>query len=106
MTEEQMRRALVLISEAATLKRQLDTFVLTKRDAATRGETIQVGDPALGSSGGYNRIDVAIPEEARRHVYRLWRKDVAIKFNAAVRELNQLGAHHGFDLLKVEAVHG
>lgn len=98
MTEPQMRRALELISQCRTLRRQLDTFVLLKRDSGNRGETIQVGDPVSYRNGEYHRVDVAIPEEARRHVFALWRKGVAQQYNAAVRELNQLGAAHEFAL--------
>lgn len=100
MTTEQMRRALELVSTAEKLKRQMDKFVLLVRDNSTRGETILVGDPVSYKQGEYHRVDVPIPEAARRYVFRLWRKEIAQKFNAAVRELNQLGASHEFRLVE------
>ncbi len=106
MTQEQMQRALSLISSAERLRSQFDKYVLLKRDSGNRGETIQVGDPVMYRKGEYHRIDVPIPEEARRLVFNLWRKEVALKYNETVRELNQLGASHGFELIRFSQMTG
>lgn len=98
MDQAQMREGLALIDQAAKLRKQLDTYVLLKRDASTRGETIQVGDPITYRTNEYHRTDVPIPEEARRHVFNLWRREVAGQYNEKVRRLNQLGVSHSFVL--------
>lgn len=106
MTADQMRHSLELISRADSLQKKLTKYVLLKRDSATRGETIQVGDPVLYRKDEYHRTDVTIPEEARRYVFNLWRRDIARQFNEVVRELNQLGVSHKFNLVKFSQVTG
>lgn len=99
MTEEQMRRALELCQRGRALRKQYDTFVLLKREYTTPKEVIYVGEPSR-VKGDYFGTEVAIPDEARRHVFNLWKRDIALKHNAIVRELNQLGMTH--DLTKIE----
>lgn len=106
MTPDQMRRALELHSLAQKLKRQLDEFVLLKRDSATQGEIISVGDPVIYKTREYHRISVPIPEDARRYVFRLWRKETARKYNDCVRELNKIGATHSFRLVEFSNMTG
>lgn len=98
MTADQMREGLSLLSEAEKLRRQLDKFILLKRDSNASGETIQVGDPVLYREREYHRLNVPIPEDARRLVFNLWRREVARQYNAKVRQLNQLGVSHSFSL--------
>jgi hypothetical protein len=106
MTVEQMQRAMQLIAAAKDAKRKLTEFVLLKRDYNTQGETVQVGDPVRFRDKEWHRVNVPIPEAARQYVFRLWRKEVAQQFNAAVRELNQLGASHDFTLIEFSPVTG
>lgn len=106
MSEADMRRALMLISDAKSAQRQLNEYVLLVRDSSKKGETIQVGDPVTYRNNEYHRLDVPIPEDARRYVFRLWRKEVARRFNAMVRELNQLGASHDFKLVGFDPATG
>ena len=107
MTADQMRRALELTSTAARLSRQLKDFVLIKIDDS-RGsyERIWVGTPVSYEQGKYSPESFQIPETARRYVFNLWRKDTALRYNRAVRELNQLGVDHQFDLIKFSEATG
>lgn len=107
MTELQMRRALELLSAAAKLRRQFDTFVLLKLDNATRDkETISVGEPSQHNKGEYFRVSFPIPEDARRYVFNIWRRDIAHKYNEYVRELNQLNVSHSFKLIRFDTATG
>lgn len=94
MTEEQLQRSLTLLSAARAIKRRLDTYVLLKAQA---NEVINAGPPSF-SPGEYSSQPVTIPESARRHVFHLWQQDQRAAYNAAVRELNQLGVQHGLTL--------
>lgn len=99
MTPEQMRRALELNSSASNLRKQFDTYKLLLKDQHSKEEVLNVGNPA--GRDQYNRITVPIPEAARRHVFHLWRREIALRHNAIVRELNQLGATHAHELIKI-----
>lgn len=91
MTPEDMRSALAIEAEARKLKRQFDEFVLIKMDGHMPREILNVGDPVLYRQGEYHRIEVPIPETARRYVFNRWRKEIALKFNDHVRKLAQIG---------------
>ena len=108
MTQEQMRRALSLMSEATKLLHELDNYVLLQRSSDSgHSEKIRVGPPAgAAHPGQYRPYDVEIPEEARRHVFNLWRRSQALKFNNCVRELNQLGVDHDLVLIRLSASDG
>lgn len=107
MTEPQMRRALELLATAAKLRRQFDTFVLLKSDPTTRSkETISVGEPSQHNKGEYLRVDFQIPEDARRYIFNIWRRDIAYKYNEYVRELNQLNVSHSFKLIRFDTATG
>lgn len=99
MTADQMRRALELNGVAASLHRKLTTFVLLRRDA-NHSEKLWCGPPSQFDREKYSAEPVAIPEEARRYVFRLWKKETAKKLNEIIRELNQLGASHDFKLIE------
>ena len=90
MTPEQMRRALELDQRATSLRCQYETYVLAKCIYGSSKEVINIGTPR--KDGTLDPTTVEIPEEARRHVFNLWRRGVALKHNACVRELAQLGA--------------
>lgn len=106
MTEAEMRRALELVNSARSIRRELDTWVLLRRDYST-GETILLGEPInAGRPNEYHRHNVPIPAAARQHVFKLWRKGRAETFNQLVRELNQLGAAHEFQLIQFSPATG
>ena len=102
MDAETMRRALELQSRAVAIRKQYDAYVLLKRD---QKEFILCGDPVSYRKDEYHRMQVEIPESARRHVFNLWRKDVADKHDAIVRELNKIGMAHGLTKIEAKAVH-
>ena len=106
MSPETMRCALSVEAEARKLKRHLDEYVLLKRDNSSREETISVGDPVKFRESEYCRVQVPIPESARRYVFNLWRKEVALKYNALVRELNQIGVDTDLALIGFKASDG
>lgn len=100
LTAEQMQRAIGIQNEAKKLKGQLDTFVLLKRDSLCK-EVIALGHPEQFKKDSYWRVETPIPEEARRYVFRLWQREIALKLNARIRELNQLGVLHDLRLVEV-----
>lgn len=106
MTPETMRHALAVEAEARKLKRHLDEYVLLKRDHSSREEVINVGDPMRFQKNKYHHIHVPIPESARRYVFNLWRKEVALKYNEYVRELNQIGVSTDLSLIAFSASNG
>ena len=106
MSPETMRHALAVEAKARKLKRYLDEYVLLKRDHSLREETINVGDPVRYREGEYHRVHVPIPESARRYVFNLWRKEVALKYNECVRELAQLGVDTDLSLIGFNASDG
>ena len=100
MTLEQMNRGIAAHREAVAIKAKFDGWVLLKADQYTKPEVVNVGEPVLYKKGEYHRTEIQIPEEIRRLAFRLWRKDLALKFNALIRELNQLGVSHAFTLIQ------
>lgn len=86
-----MRRALELESNARRLLKQHNEYVLLRVDSSATPEVINVGDPVNFRKDEYHRMKVAIPQEARRYVFGLWKRETALKYNAIVRELNQIG---------------
>ena len=100
LTTEQMQRAIDIKARAEKLKRQLDTYVLLKRDSACK-EVISLGHPEQFKKDSYWRLETPIPEAARRYVFRLWQRETTLKYNALVRELNQIGVLHELNLLTV-----
>lgn len=100
MTIEDMQRAIGIKAEAEKLKRQLDTYVLLRRDSTCK-EVIALGHPEQFKKDSYWRLETPIPEEARRYVFRLWQRETALKYNAYVRELNQIGVTHDLALIPV-----
>lgn len=106
MTAEQMRRSLELIAVAERLRRHLKDYVLLKRvDPRDTNERICVGTPSQ-QAGSYSPEYFQIPETARRYVFNLWRKETSLRYNQAVRELNQLGVEHQFELIKFSEATG
>ncbi len=101
MRREQMRHALAIEAEVSKLKKQLDEWVLLKLDSNSAKEIINVGDPISFRTNEYHRMQVAIPEAARRYVFRLWQREIALKLNEKIRELNQLGMTHGLQLVEI-----
>lgn len=91
MTADEMRRAISVEAEAIKIKRQIDGWVLLKPDSASKPEVINVGDPVAYKQGEYHRMTVEIPDAIRRLAFRQWRKELALKFNERVRELNRVG---------------
>lgn len=101
MTPETMRRALAAKSEADKLLRQYNEWVLVRVDGHSYREFLNVGDPIAFRKDSCSRQEVPIPETARRYVFRLWKHEIALKYNALVRELNQIGMQHDLSLLSV-----
>ena len=106
MSPETMRHALAVEAEARKLRKQLDEYVLIKADTGCQKEVINVGDPVKFRESEYCRVQVPIPESARRYVFNLWRKEVALKYNALVRELNQIGVDTDLALIGFKASNG
>lgn len=107
LTAEQMRRALELQGRAKQLKDNFDKCVLMSaaKHYGTTKETILVGTPTgFSFDRKYDTMNVEIPEAARRHVFNLWRKDIAQKYNAIVRELNQIGMRHGLTAIELQGI--
>lgn len=100
LTAEQMQRAIGIEAHAKKLKNQLDTYVLLKRDSVCK-EVISLGHPEQFKKDSYWRVETPIPEEARRYVFRLWQRETTLKYNALVRELNQIGILHDLKLATV-----
>lgn len=100
-----MRRAIGLESEARALLKQYETYVLLQPDSYMKKETINVGDPVTYKTNQYHRIEVEIPTKARRYVFNLWRKEIALKYNTKVRELNQIGALTDLRLIPIQEPH-
>lgn len=100
-----MRRALALEAEARKLLKQYEKYVLLRPDANSMKEIINVGDPHTYQKDSYSRLQVEIPGQARRYAFQLWRKEIALRYNAAVRELNQTGALTGLRLLTIQEPH-
>ncbi|MEC9017668.1 MAG: hypothetical protein VYC29_07115 [Pseudomonadota bacterium] len=106
MTIDQARHAISIEAEARKLKRQFDKWVLLAKDHNSQAEIINVGDPVMYKKDQYHRMTVAIPDAVRRLAFRQWRKDLALKFNQCVRELNQLGVSHGMSLIQFSVATG
>lgn len=100
-----MRRALTLKSEADALLKKYKEWVLLKKEGSSEKEVINVGDPVLYKKDQYNRQVIAVPEEARRYIFALWKRELALEYNKKVRELNQIGMLHGLTLLPIERPH-
>ncbi len=98
LNADKMRHALAVQKSAIALKKQHDTYVLLKRE---NKEFVLAGDPVSYRTNEYHRTEIQIPEEARRYVFNLWKREIALKYNAAVRELNQLGMDHGLQSLPI-----
>jgi hypothetical protein len=79
--------------------------VLLKKDSASAEEVINVGDPVSYKKGEYHRQRIAVPEEARRYIFALWKRELALAYNQKVRELNQIGMLHGLPLLPIDRPH-
>lgn len=106
MDAETMRRALELQQRAKNLKFKFDKYLLMKAAdhyGATK-EVILVGYATGRDSKRYETEHIDIPETARRHVFNLWRRETALKYNAIVRELNQIGMKHDFALIDLKGL--
>lgn len=106
MTIDQARRAISTEAEARKIKRQFDQWVLLAKDSSSQAEIINVGDPILYRKDQYHRMTVAIPDAVRRLAFRQWRKELAVKFNQHVRELNKLGVSHDMALIELSPATG
>ena len=106
MTPETMRHALAVEAQARKIKQQFDQYVLLKIDPASQKEVINVGDPVTYRQNEFHRMQVAIPEAARQYVFRLWRKEIALKFNEHVRKLAQLGMTTDLRQIEFSSVSG
>lgn len=106
MNRDLMREALAAEQNARAIKKKLDTFVLLKREAYERDrEKICLGDPISFRTDEYHRVEVSLPEEARRWVFRLWRREQQLAYNALVRRIAQIGMQTDLQLIEVEASH-
>lgn len=102
MTLEQMSRGIAVHREAVALKMQINGWVLLSIDPACKPEVINVGDPVTYRKGQYHRVEIKISDAIRRLAFRQWKKDLALKFNELVRELNQLGVKHEMELIRFD----
>jgi hypothetical protein len=106
MTLDQMSRGLAAHREAVAIKRQFDGWVLLAIDQHSKPEVVNVGDPIAYKKGQYHRAEIKISDAIRRLAFRQWRKDLALKFNELVRELNQLDVSHDLELIKFSPITG
>jgi uncharacterized protein YjiS (DUF1127 family) len=90
MTEAQMKRGIELLSAATRLRKQLDEYVLLKKDAYSK-EVVCLGYPERYNKDSYHRVEVSLTDDLRRYAFRLWKREQTIRYNEMVRELNQLG---------------
>lgn len=100
-----MRRALSLKAQAEKLLFQYNEWVLVQMDSASHKEIINAGDPVQYKKDSYHRVEIPISGEARRYIFRLWKREIGLKYNACVRELNQIGMAHGLQLITLERPH-
>lgn len=106
MTTDQMRHAIAVEAEAQRLNKQFTGWVLLRCDQATKPEVINVGDPVSYKQNEYHRMTVEIPDAVRRLAFRQWKKELALKYNAKVRELNQLGVSTNLRLIEFNPATG
>lgn len=90
MTADQMKDALAWKVVADKLRTQLDEYVLLKRDAFVK-EVVCLGDPIRFKQNDYHRVEVPMPDEARRFAFRLWQYETTLKYNDACRRMAQYG---------------
>lgn len=102
MDRKSMERALQLEAAAKSLHRKLSQMILAKVPVhGVREEVIACG--IRKPDGTLNLEYLPVPEAARRHVFRLWKREQTLRYNAMVRELNQLGmTGHGLALIPLE----
>jgi len=105
MDAETMHRAIQLEHNAKKLREQHDKYVLLRRDSYTKPEIINAGDPFLYKEKDYHRVEIPIPDEARRYIFALWKREIALKYNSIVRELNQIGMTTDLRPLSIERPH-
>ena len=98
MTAEQMQRAIEAERQAKQILLKLKTWVLLNPDSHATAEVVNVGSPAT-ERGRYNRETVPVPVSIRRLAFAMWRKELALRYNALVREVVQLGATTGLRLI-------
>lgn len=101
MTPEQMQEALETKKRADTLRKQLEKYVLLKRVYNSPEEIIWVGEPDRFANDKFAGLKVQIPDSARRHVFNLWRREVALQYNACVRKLAQAGMTTDHELIDI-----
>jgi len=104
ITAEQMHRALGLLQQATSLRKQFDTYKLAAKTGGQHQEAINVCYKESGSWSDMKGTFIQIPEAARRHVFNLWRRETALKHNAIVRELNQIGMKHGLAVIDLKGL--
>lgn len=90
MTEQDCRDALGWKAKADKLRKQLDEFVLLKRDSYTK-EVVCLGDPVSFKQSEYHRVEVPLPDDLRHYAFRLWKRETTMAYNEACRKLAQLG---------------
>lgn len=90
MTEQDCRDALYWKAKADKLRKQLDEFVLLKRDAYTK-EVVCLGDPVSFKQGEYHRVEVPLSDDLRRYAFRLWKRETTLEYNEICRKMAQLG---------------
>lgn len=89
MTPDQMRQALDWKQQADRLRKQLDEYVLLKRDSYTK-EVVCLGDPISYRQSEYHRVEVPLSDELRRYAFRLWQRETTLKYNDICRKMAQL----------------
>lgn len=96
MTEQDCRDALNWKAKADKLRKQLDEFVLLKRDSYVK-EVVCLGNPVSFKQGEYHRVEVPLSDDLRRYAFRLWKRGTTLEYNEACRKMAQLGLqtdHH------------
>lgn len=88
MTVEEMQSAIAAKGLADKLRKQLDEYVLLRRDSCTK-EVICLGDPVKYRENEYHRVEVPLSEELRRYAFRLWQRETTLKYNDLCRKLAQ-----------------
>lgn len=102
MNTKQLRAAIDLDNTAKSLLVQLETFTLLQLTDRETSPCIHVGVP---NGTNHSRITVSLPSKMRWYAFRLWKRDTAMRYNEAVRGLNQLGVQHEYELMRVPEAH-
>ena len=94
MNLEQIERARELLAFCKTSTYKLKNYVLLQQT-----HEVKVGDQTQSRHDRMVALTVTVSAEAFKGAFAWWKDDLTKRYNAAVRELNQLGVTHEYRLL-------